>query len=95
VRIVAWSRHGGGAAIQLRSGAGRLPRPRWSVSRLHVVRGNPVLVRGQLLAGPIRVCVYLRHLSDSVLRPFLAHARIAFVPVQSRPLRGRQIGPHV
>jgi len=46
MRIVAWSRHGGGAVIQLRRGARRLPWPRWRVPRLHAVRGNPVLVRG-------------------------------------------------
>jgi len=81
VRTVAGCRHGGSATVQLRRGAKRVPRPWWRVPRLHAVRGHPVLIRVQCPAGPAHVRVHLRRLSTSVLRPFLAHARIAAVPV--------------
>lgn len=95
VRTVAGRRLGGGAAVQLRRGAERVPRPRRRVSRLHAVRGHPVCVRGQYRVGPAHVRVILQHLPNCVLHPFLAHARVAALPVQPRPLRGRQVGTHV
>lgn len=95
MRTVAGCRHGGCATVQLRRGAKRVSRTWWRVPRFHAVRGHPVLIRVQFLAGPPDVRFDLRHLSASVLRTFLAHARIAALPVQPRTLLGRQIGPHV
>jgi len=95
VWTVSGRRHGGSATVQPRRGAKRVPRPWWCVPRLHAVRGHPVLIRVQRAAGPAHVRVQLRRLSASVLRPFLAHARIAAVPVQPRALRGRQSSPQV
>lgn len=95
VRAVVGSRHGGGAALQLRRRAGRVPRPRRRVFGLHAVRRHTVLVRGQFGDGPAYVLVHLQSHSRRVLRGVLLYAGVAEIPVQQRPLRGRQNGFNV